>query len=85
MKIQLNAISQTDVIEIDDNSTKQHTNQSRFGIKGNFILLNTLQKTPIVGYGSCRACGCKGWIPNQPKNDYCKNCQHNWEMHRSIT
>lgn len=33
------------------------------------------------GYGACKSCSCKGWIPNNPKNDYCKNCDHHWERH----
>jgi hypothetical protein len=84
MKNNFNPISQTDVIEFDTNSIEQYANLSRFGIKDNSIL-ETLKKIPLAGYGACRACGCKGWVPNQPKNDYCKNCNHHWEMHRSIT
>ena len=33
------------------------------------------------GYGSCKSCSCRGYIPNDPKNDYCKNCGHHWERH----
>lgn len=36
---------------------------------------------PINGYGRCRSCGCKGWKPNYPKNDYCKDCGHHWSQH----
>ena len=37
---------------------------------------------PDNGYGACKSCKCTGWIPNNPKNDYCKNCGHHWEQHR---
>lgn len=80
MKNNFNAVSQTDVIEFDTNSIEQYANQSGFVIKGNSIL-QTLKKTPLAGYGSCRACDCKGWIPNQPKNNYCKNCGHHYDRH----
>jgi hypothetical protein len=33
------------------------------------------------GYGNCKSCNCKGYIPNYPKDDYCKNCGHHWERH----
>ncbi len=36
---------------------------------------------PKNGYGSCKSCNCKGWVPNHPKNDYCKNCGHHWSQH----
>lgn len=35
----------------------------------------------ILGYGKCKSCGCKGWRPNYPKNDYCKDCGHHWSRH----
>jgi hypothetical protein len=38
---------------------------------------------PIAGSGRCKACGCKGYRPNSPKNDYCKDCGHSWHMHES--
>lgn len=35
------------------------------------------------GYGACfvKYCTCTGWKPNNPKNDYCKNCGHHWSQH----
>lgn len=35
----------------------------------------------IAGTGRCKACGCRGYRPNSPKNDYCKDCGHSWYMH----
>ncbi|MEA2569235.1 MAG: hypothetical protein QOI24_1236 [Acidobacteriota bacterium] len=35
----------------------------------------------IAGSGRCKACGCRGYRPNIPKNDYCKDCGHSWHMH----
>ena len=37
---------------------------------------------PKDGYGACKSCKCTGWMPNNPKNDYCKSCGHHWEQHR---
>lgn len=51
---------------------------------------NDASKTAIVhvqvmpiknGYGWCRSCGCKGYRPNQPKNEYCKDCGHHYSRH----
>jgi hydrogenase maturation factor HypF (carbamoyltransferase family) len=33
------------------------------------------------GYGACKSCNCRGWQPNNPKNNYCKNCGHHWTQH----
>jgi hypothetical protein len=35
------------------------------------------------GYGACKAygCGCNGYKPNDPKNEYCRVCGHHWERH----
>lgn len=32
------------------------------------------------GYGACKAsgCGCNGFKPNDPKDDYCRVCGHHW-------
>ncbi len=46
--------------------------------------LLTNDDTPIEGSGPCKACDCRGYIPNKPPNDYCKNCQHSWYMHESV-
>jgi len=44
-------------------------------------LINNELKDISNGYGSCKSCSCRGWIPNYPKNDYCKNCGHHWVQH----
>jgi hypothetical protein len=43
--------------------------------------IQNISETIKSGYGACRSCDCKGWKPNYPKNDYCKNCGHHWERH----
>lgn len=80
MKNRFSAISQTGLIEVEVNSIEQYASQSRLVIKGNSIL-HSLESIPLAGYGSCRACDCKGWIPNDPKNNYCKNCGHHYDRH----
>jgi hypothetical protein len=35
----------------------------------------------LAGSGRCKACACRGYRPNYPKNDYCKDCGHSWYMH----
>ena len=40
-----------------------------------------IKKTPLAGEGGCRACSCKGFVPNNPKNNYCKNCEHHYDRH----
>lgn len=37
-----------------------------------------------AGSGACKACGCRGYRPNSPKNDYCKDCGHSWYMHKGV-
>jgi hypothetical protein len=46
-------------------------------------LLDTIEVRPIAGSGRCKSCGCKGYRPNNPKNDYCKDCGHSWYMHEN--
>lgn len=47
-------------------------------------LLETIENGPIAaGSGRCKSCGCKGYRPNNPKNDYCKDCGHSWYMHEN--
>jgi hypothetical protein len=43
-----------------------------------------IEDRPIAGSGRCKACGCKGYRPNYPKNDYCRDCGHSWYMHESV-
>ncbi len=35
------------------------------------------------GYGRCtvKYCECYGYKPNNPKNEYCSVCGHNYSMH----
>ena len=81
MKNNFNAIAQTELIEVEANSIAQCANQSRFVIKGNSILQDTLKKTPLAGYGSCRACDCKGYISKHNGSHECKNCNHHYDRH----
>ncbi len=37
-----------------------------------------------LGYGACNACDCRGYRPNDPKNDYCRDCGHSWWNHEYI-
>ncbi len=71
-------------IEFDNNSLTSVQDENE-----NFIVIipdkNDFGKIvykPENGYGACKSCKCTGWIPNNPKNDYCKNCGHHWEQHR---
>jgi rRNA maturation endonuclease Nob1 len=75
------AFSQTDVIEVEDNSIAQYANQSRLVIKG-IPILHTLNEIPLAGYGSCRACGCKGYISKHNGSHECKICGHHYDRHK---
>lgn len=44
-----------------------------------------LLDSPIAGSGPCKACDCRGYKPNDPKNDYCKVCGHSWYMHKDAS
>lgn len=45
------------------------------------IVVNTLEKSPKAGYGSCRACDCKGYISKHNGSHECKNCNHHYDRH----
>ena len=47
------------------------------------ITIDDHSKKIKSGYGSCfiKYCTCTGWRPNNPKNDFCKNCGHHWSQH----
>lgn len=47
----------------------------------NLIKTKVQPQEIVLGYGKCKSCGCKGWRPNYPKNDYCKDCGHHWTRH----
>jgi len=36
---------------------------------------------PKAGYGSCRACGCKGYISKHNGSHECKTCNHHYDRH----
>ncbi|MBP9923541.1 MAG: hypothetical protein KBF92_06900 [Bacteroidia bacterium] len=55
--------------------TQIHNKQSTFGEEKN------PSHKVTFGYGKCKSCGCRGWKPNYPKNDYCKDCGHHWLQH----
>ena len=39
------------------------------------------QVTPIAGYGSCRACDCRGYISKHNGSHECKTCGHHYDRH----
>jgi len=39
---------------------------------------------PVAGSGRCKACDCPGYRPNNPKDDYCRDCGHSWYMHEGM-
>jgi len=43
-----------------------------------FVVLKNGQITPTAGHGACRACSCRGYIPNDGN---CGNCGHHHSMH----
>ncbi len=43
--------------------------------------LSVIEDKSLSGSGRCKACGCRGYRHNTPKNDYCKDCGHSWYMH----
>jgi len=48
------------------------------------MLQRIIEDKPIAGSGHCKACGCRGYRPNTPKNDYCRDCGHSWYLHESV-
>lgn len=46
--------------------------------------IGTSERQIVAGSGRCKACGCRGYRPNHPKNDYCRDCGHSWYMHESV-
>jgi hypothetical protein len=46
--------------------------------------VSIVEDKSIAGSGHCKACGCRGYRPNSPKNDYCKDCGHSWYMHEGV-
>ena len=35
-----------------------------------------------AGYGRCKSCDCSGYRPNDPKNNFCRDCGHHFDQHR---
>lgn len=46
--------------------------------------LPVIDDKSLSGSGRCKACACRGYRPNNPKNDYCKDCGHSWYMHEGV-
>lgn len=83
MKNNFYAIEQTELIELENNIIKQFAYQDGFVFKGKSFLSYNIQKKPIEGYGSCRACDCKGYISKHNGSHECKTCSHHYDRHRS--
>lgn len=81
MKHNFNEIKEFELIEVENNSIEQTAYEYRFISKGKSILRNTLPKTPMAGYGSCRACDCKGYISKHNGSHECKTCGHHYDRH----
>ena len=75
-KIQFMKIQILENTEIGLKETENIYQNIRVQKSRNYILVEINN-----GYGACKSCSCKGWIPNYPKNDYCKNCGHHWTQH----
>jgi len=60
-----------------------HTNalNENIAIKDISTLEQIVQETPLGGYGSCRACGCKGYISKHNGTHECKICGHHYDRH----
>lgn len=56
----------------------------RTGDEAVVIDVPIVEDRPLAGSGRCKACGCRGYRPNSPKNDYCKDCGHSWYMHEGV-
>ena len=39
------------------------------------------ENIPKAGYGSCRACDCKGYISKHNGSHECKTCNHHYDRH----
>ena len=51
---------------------------------GNDGAVSIIRERSIAGSGRCKACGCRGYRPNNPKDDYCRDCGHSWYMHELV-
>jgi hypothetical protein len=65
--------------QFENNSTLDFMREVEESKKQNFF--NDITTEIKNGYGPCHSCGCQGYVPNYPTNDYCKNCKHHWERH----
>lgn len=36
---------------------------------------------PVLGYGRCKACDCRGFKATGKQNDVCADCGHYWQIH----
>lgn len=81
MKPNFNTIEQAELIEVENNSIEQPPYQGEFVFKGKSVLRNNLPETPTTGYGSCRACDCRGYISKHDGSHECKTCNHHYDRH----
>jgi hypothetical protein len=81
MKNNFAVITETELTEVEDYSTKQNVNQEKLAMKGNHIIRHDIKKATVAGYGSCRACDCKGYISKHNGSHECKTCNHHYDRH----
>ena len=82
MRKNLNSLTKPELIKVGDISIEQNANKSKIGIKGfSFLKFLIFHKKPKAGYGSCRACDCKGYISKHNGSHECKNCNHHYDRH----
>ncbi len=81
MKNNFNTIAEPELIEVGNNTIERSAFQGRFISKGKSNLQKTIQESPMAGYGSCRACDCKGYISKHNGSHECKTCNHHYDRH----
>jgi len=81
MNANFNEDTQPELIEVENNPLEQPSYKGRFFFKGKSVLRNNLPESPKAGYGSCRACGCKGYISKHDGSHECKTCNHHFDRH----
>ena len=57
-------------------------NQTVLKSKNGIFLLAVRRRMPKGGWGSCKSCGCSGFIDQGPGNNSCGNCKHHFTQHR---
>lgn len=81
MKTNFDEIRQSELIEVENNSNDQSVYKRIFVSKSKSRLRNTLPEIIRAGYGSCRACNCKGYISKHNGSHECKTCNHHYDRH----